>query len=826
MIKLPSYSIEEICAFCSGELVQNHAFIEIRHLSLDSRRIHHAKHSVFIAIKGDRHNGHSFIKDAYQQGVRNFIISEDSRFLQEKKVNYIKVAHSVDALQKIAKAHREKFNFPVIGITGSNGKTTVKEWLFQLLQSAFNVTRSPKSYNSQIGVPLSIWNFSPTTELGIIEAGISAPTEMKRLAEIVSPTMGVFTSIGSAHQENFASISDKINEKLALFEHSQSLIVCSAHQEIIEAAQQKLPSTQLITWGKNTSDFLVIKRTETQKNRSLITAEFEQKEFTFEVPFKDRASIENVCHAITTALFLGVSPEVIQQEVSDLQPLEMRLESKKGKFNTTLINDYYSADLNSLEIALDVLNYQHQHPKKTLILSELVESGLPAQEMITQIAHLLNTNKIERVIAVGPQLEKLNQQLTQQWFRHYNSTTELLEDIRKIKFRNEAILIKGARKFQFEKVSRWLEERNHETTLEVNLTAIVHNLNYFKGLLQPNTRLMVMVKALSYGTGVYELANVLAYHNVDYLAVAYVDEGIELRKAGIQLPIMVLSPHDSELDIALHYRLEPEIYSLEMLDALVDSVSEEDLKSAKIHICLDTGMRRLGFQPDEIPALTARLQRFPQLQVAAIYTHLVATDDATHDAFTHQQVSNYQAMLNQLLPILPNHPILHVLNSGGIQRFPEYQFDMVRLGIGLHGIGVAPEFQANLRPAARLKTTISQVKSVCKGETIGYSRAGIAQKDGKTATISIGYADGVSRQLGNGKGVFYINGQAVRTIGNICMDMTMLDVSDLDVSIGDEVIIFDENHTVIDLAAQLNTIPYEILTSISQRVKRIFYHES
>lgn len=820
-----SYEMKTLARLCDGQLVIHSPLQSVAFLNLDSRRIHHAKTSLFVAITGNRNNGHLFLESAYQQGVRNFLVEEIPPSFTPDDINYIQVANTLQALQQIAAQHRSQFNYPIVGITGSNGKTTVKEWLAQLL-SEFNVSRSPKSYNSQIGVPLSIWNLNQTAEVGIIEAGISKPGEMAALSKIIAPSLGIFTSIGAAHQENFSSVNLKIDEKLQLFSKCKQLIISSNHPSILHRAQLTLPHTDLITWGKRSDDFVQITDQYLKGSCTILHIQSQGARYEFTIPFIDRASIENTCHALTAALILGADPVNIQHQIKQLRPLQMRLEYKRGKFKTTLINDYYSADLNALEIALDVLNYQRQHPVKTLIVSELVESGLTAQQMNQKIAELVNVNNISKVIAIGEILKPLKQYLNNQWFKHFESTEALLSAIHQIDFHDETILIKGARKFQFEKISRWLEERNHETVLEINLTALVHNLNYFKSLIDPNTQLMVMVKALSYGTGVYEIANVLAYHQVDYLSVAYVDEGIELRKAGIQLPIMVLSPHESELSIALDYQLEPEIYSLEIFRALIKEVAPEQLRETKIHLCIDTGMRRLGFQETEISELIGLLQAHQEIDVAAIYTHLVGTDEAIHDDFTHQQVERFKAITDRILPILPHTPLLHVLNSGGIQRFPDYQFDMVRLGIGLHGIGVAPKDQKHLRPIARLKTTVSQVKHIKKGESIGYSRAGVAKKDGKTATISIGYADGLNRLLSNGKGVFYINGKPVRTMGNVCMDMTMLDVTDMPVKEGDEVIIFDEEHTVIDIAKELHTIPYEVLTSVSQRVKRIFYHES
>lgn len=797
----------------------------ISHLLIDTRKIHHASASLFIAIKGEHHDGHQYIAQAYQKGVHNFMVNCDSE-LPEIEANFILVNDTVKGLQAIAKWHRHQFSIPIIGITGSNGKTIVKEWLSQLLSDDFKVTQNPKSYNSQVGVPLSLWNLNVNSELGIFEAGISRPKEMEFLQQMIDPTLGIFTTIGSAHEENFTSTTQKIQEKLLLFKTVKSLVISSQHTEVIAQAKAQLPNTQLISWGKNPDDTFQIISSETGPQKTILSGSYRGTGLEFTIPFTDVASLENALHCIVTALFLEVSPDTIQQKLNNLQAVAMRLEFKQGQKQTTLINDYYNADLKSLEIALDVLSHQHQYQQKTVILSDFLQTGMSPEQMAENIARLINPEKIDRLIAIGTNSKLLATVVQTPVFIHYNSTADFIADFDALSFQNEIILLKGARVFAFEKISKLLQEKSHETVLEINLTALEHNLNYFRDQLGRDVKLMVMVKALAYGSGTFEIANILQFHHVDYLAVAYMDEGIQLRQSGIELPIMVMSPHQHDFDLMLANKLEPEIYSLEVLNALVSHRSEAVLNNAAIHLCIDTGMHRLGFQAHEIDDLIEALKTYPNLRVASIFTHLVGTDEPEIDAFTEQQLELFNSIVPKITAALGYTPLLHALNSAGIQRFQNHQLNMVRLGIGLHGLGITSEAQKNLRPVARLKSTISQVKHIKAGETVGYSRAGLVSKDSSIATVSIGYADGLNRHLGGGRATFYINGQPAKTIGKVCMDMTMLDVTGLNVSRGDEVIIFDENHPISRLSDELGTIPYEILTAISQRVKRIYFQES
>lgn len=819
------YTILDIGKAVGGEVIQRTPTGRIQYMHTDSRRLHHASKGIFIAIRGEYHNGHDFVQSAFDQGVRNFMVEEGYR-LPELPANFVVVKNALGALQEFVFSHRSRFNLPVLGITGSNGKTIIKEWLYRVLKSDFNVHRSPKSYNSQIGVPLSLWTLHASHELSIVEAGISKPGEMQRLERMIQPTVGLFTMIGSAHQENFESLEQKLKEKLVLFRHCETLICCGDHELVQHAVRTELPDIQLFTWGKEASHSVQILEGSHTSRFTELQVFHNGKSFRVKVPFTDAASLENVGHVIAAALYFDLPTARIASRVTRLKPLEMRLEYKQGKHQTTLINDFYSADLKSLEIALDVLAYQKQYPRKTLILTDLVESGLDADSMQEQVAELIRPRAIQKVIAVGSALSTIGKRLPDREVYAFSSTRALIDALESLQLEHEIILIKGARKFRLERVSRILELQNHATRLEINLSALVRNLNHFRTQIDASTRVMVMVKALSYGTGVFEVASVLAFHQVDYLAVAYTDEGIALRKAGIELPIMVLSPHENDFDLMQHYSLEPELYSLSMVKQYMAYCDQHPEARVPVHLCFDTGMHRHGMEQDELPDLIALLKAHGPVRVASCYTHLVGTDDSSLDDFTHQQVAEFQAMMNALIPHFRAKPLLHCLNSGGIQRFSQYQMDMVRLGIGLHGVGVDEAPKKQLYPVASLKTTVTQVRAVKAGATIGYGRAGQVESDSVIATISIGYADGFSRLLSNGKGVVVINGKRVPTIGNVCMDMTMIDVTGIEVEVGDEVEVFGENLSIAEIAKALNTIPYEVLTSVSQRVKRIYYHET
>ncbi len=839
------FSLEHIQQITNSEWLQQTDNPRIRYLLTDSRKVAFEPDTLFFALPGTTYNGNDFIDELYNKGVRNFIVGIALSTLPYPDANFLLSENPLRALQQIAARHRQNFNLPVIGITGSNGKTVVKEWLYQLLWQDYNIIRSPKSYNSQLGVPLSVWQIDTAHNLAIFEAGISQPNEMNYLQQIIQPDIGILTNIGQAHNEGFLSVNQKILEKLTLFSEAQYLIY-SADYPLIEQAiitlqqdpakQQRYRFTPL-AWTKN--DFpdsstkpahIVLQLNIHKKNtRTKIQANYKNTPpFSFQIPFTDDASIENAIHCVLLMLHLNFTPKKIIQRIKNLVPVEMRLELRAGINQSSIINDAYNSDINSLAIALDFLQNQHQHQSKTLILSDILETGEPPQVLYQKVAQLLQQKKVNRFIAVGQNLSSLRDLFVPFNASFYPSTSDFLQRIPA--FHNEAILIKGARPFAFEKIVHALSEKAHNTTLEINLNAIAHNLKVYKALLQPNTKIMAMVKSLSYGSGGHEIANVLQQNKADYLAVAYTDEAVTLREAGISLPIMVMNPNPDSFNALVRHQLEPELYSLQHLTNFANYLHHSPIHITfpyPIHLKLDTGMHRLGFDTQDIPQLLKLLKKHPQLKIISVFTHLAATDDPNQDPFTHQQIELFQQLADQL-QAQANHKILrHVLNSSGITRFPTpYQMDMVRLGIGLYGIDNTNHIQQQLQNVSTLKTHISQLKTLEPNQTVGYNRKGVLHRPTKIATVPIGYADGLNRHLSNGKGKMWINHQLAPIIGNICMDMTMLDVTDIhQVKEGDEVIVFGEKLPIQHLAHCLNTIPYEILTGISSRVKRIYFQE-
>ncbi len=796
-----------------GQILAMHAERPIVHLLTDSRKPIIDEGALFFAITGKHHDGHDFVQSLYDSGVRQFVVEHEVSLDELPEANIIRVPSSVKALQQIAKAHREQFSIPVIGITGSNAKTIIKEWLFQLLSPDHRVIKNPGSYNSQIGVPLSVWQMQQHHTIGLFEAGISQPGEMEALQEIIQPTLGLFTNIGTAHDENFRSWSAKVHEKLDLFSSVERLIYCSDHQDIHEAVKRR--GIRTLTWGSHYADILV----------SRIDGEFQvvwdNRSFRMKLPFIDAASQENALHCMVVMLALGYSPAVIQQRLQQLKAVPMRLELKEGMRNCVIIDDTYNNDLAGLRISLDFLQHQHQRNKRTLILSDIQESGMLDSVLAGRVAELVNSQPINHFIGIGPVLFS-HQTLVKCASHFFSSTEEFLKHTVSTSFDNEVVLIKGARMFAFERIVKRLEKKAHGTMMEINLGALVHNLNYFRSLIRPETRIMAMVKAFAYGSGSVTIANVMQYHRVDYLGVAYTDEGVELRQNNITLPVMVMNVSPASFQLLLDHQLEPEIYSFEILESLLHFLQGRPIR---IHIKLDTGMHRLGFEPEDMNRLIGILKENQQLQVASIFSHLAGADESEHDVFTVQQVEQFKEMADEINQVLNQHALLHLLNTPGILRFPQYQFDMVRLGIGLHGVDPARQ-QSLLKNVATLKTTVSQVKQIRQGDTIGYGRKGRAERAITIATIAIGYADGYSRAFSRGRGHVLIHGQRVPVIGNVCMDMTMVDCTGLSVKAGDEVIIFGEELPIDEVAATIDTIPYEILTNTSDRVKRIFIAES
>lgn len=807
-------TFSQLTAITSGTTLQVSIDRPVDDLVLDSRKAIVKEGSLFFAIKGKHHNGHIYIDTLYESGIRQFVVEENVDVNKFGDANFIRVTSAIDALQKIAAYHRSKFSIPVIGITGSNGKTIVKEWLDQLLSKQKTVVKNPGSYNSQIGVPLSVWQMQPYHTLGIFEAGISQPGEMEILEQIIKPTIGVFTTLGTAHDENFQSVTQKIDEKLKLFRHVNVLICCADQTNVYTHVQAS--GIPILSWGFSGSADITIERRNEQYQVT-----WKNQSFAISLPFSDPASVENAFHCLTILLYLSTDITTIQSGISSLRSVPMRLELKEGVNQNQIIDDAYNNDLGGLKISLDLLTGQNQKTKKTLILSDILQSGMSENELTDRVAQLVNASHVTRFIGIGKVWLKNEKKIKAEAY-FYPSTENFLEAFRADSFSNEVILVKGARSFGFERIVKRLERKVHGTVMEVDLTALVHNLNYFKSKLKPGTRLMVMVKALAYGSGSIEVANLLQYHKVDYLGVAYADEGVELRKNNIRTPIMVMNPTEEGFYAMLNFNLEPELYSFSVLRAFILFLNG---RTWKIHLKIDTGMNRLGFEEDEVLELINVLTQHPNIQVASIFTHLSGSDEAALDDFSRAQVKSFMQEAEKISAALGYSPLLHVLNTPGILRFPEYQLDMVRLGIGLYGVDPTTR-QHTLKPVNALKTLISQIRTVKAGETVGYGRRGKADKDLKIGTIAIGYADGYSRAFSRGVGEVLVRGKRASVIGNVCMDMTMIDLTNIDATEGDEVIIFGEALTVDELAAKINTIPYEILTSTSERVRRIFVTES
>ncbi|MBI4947169.1 MAG: bifunctional UDP-N-acetylmuramoyl-tripeptide:D-alanyl-D-alanine ligase/alanine racemase [Bacteroidetes bacterium] len=825
----------------------------IRHLMIDSRSLASAETSLFFALKGERHDGHKFIADAYQKRVRNFVVSELPSPLGETFAgcNFVLVKDTLVALQHVCANHRRKFNIPVIGITGSNGKTIVKEWLYQLMQEDKNIVRSPKSYNSQVGVPLSVWQMSEENELAIFEAGISKSDEMEKLEPVISPTIGIITNIGQAHDENFLNSKQKIREKLKLFVHVNTLIFNRDNLELNDeiVSNSVMKRLNLFTWSKKSKANLQIGKITKEGNETELQGIFNNEFIRIKISFIDEASIENAIHCWAVMLFLGYPNKTIAERMHRLNPVAMRLELKEGINNCSVINDSYNSDLGSLAIALDFLNQQKQHSKRTLVLSDILQSGKNEKELYAEVANLVKEKGVSRIIGIGEAISRQEKQFAGEKI-FFKTTEEFLSSYNGNLFNSETILLKGARTFGFERISLVLQQKAHETVLEINFNSLVHNLNYYRSKLAPETKIMAMVKAFSYGSGGFEIANVLQYHHADYLAVAYADEGIELRKAGITLPIMVMNPEEPSYDTMIKHNLEPEIFSFRVLKLFEEAVKRrrspspslpvregarvevlpngEDLGGADrypIHIKLDTGMHRLGFEEKDVNELAVRIANSKVLQVRSVFSHLAGSDEVAHDEFTRLQIKKIGEM-SEVIRSHFNYPVLrHILNSAGIVRFPGAQFEMVRLGIGLYGIGANKREQPQLKNVSTLKSIISQIKSISVGESIGYSRKFVAQKDMRIATVPIGYADGLSRRLSNGKGKMIVKGAQVSIVGNVCMDMCMLDVTGVQCAEGDEVIVFGEQYPIDLLANDMDTIPYEVFTGISRRVKRVYFHE-
>lgn len=819
------YSLSTICEVVKGRFLHQANDDIIENLVYDSRRILQPASSLFFALKTEHNDGHRYLSAAHKKGIRNFIVSEHHA-ANLSDSNVIIVESSLDALQELAAFHRDHFSIPVIGITGSNGKTIVKEWLNHLLEPEHTTVRSPKSFNSQIGVPLSVWQMDKHHTLAIFEAGISHPGEMEELEPVIQPTIGILTNIGEAHSEGFLDNTHKLAEKLILFRNCPVLIArnkdVGGKKELIEK------ETQLLTWGSAETNEFVVTSIQKQKDRAHVTLSYQLTPVVITIPFADDASIENAITCCCVLLVLGHSPEVIAERIARLHAIDMRLQLRHSINDCLVINDSYSADVTSLKIALDFLKQQSSGLKRTVILSEFVESGKLSEELYNDIARLLREYEIKKVIAVGERIvEHLQKKLSAPVvFQGYLSTDDFINEFRSSQFYQETILIKGARKFEFERIAKLFEKKLHQTVLEIDLNALAHNLKEYQKLLQPSTKIMAMVKAFSYGSGGAEIASVLQFHNTDYLGVAYADEGVELVKAGIYVPIMVMNAEESSFQSIVDYNLQPAIYSFNLLRKFETYLKEQGVQSYPIHLEIETGMNRLGFALPEAEALAKHIADSASFQIQSVFSHLAASEDPAQDAFTNAQAKTFTDAIEVIQRFI-NYPFIkHISNSAAIVRHPALQMDMVRLGIGLYGIEIDNNNRLDLVPVATLRSTIAQLKQVGKGETVSYNRKGMIHRDSVIATVRIGYADGYSRQLGNGIGKMLVNGKPVPVIGTICMDMTMLDVTDIsDVKEGDDVIVFGVPLPVQEVAKWMNTIPYEVMTSVSQRVKRVYFHE-
>ena len=822
MAQLTTGSIAQILG---KSIDQNWQDYRIDQLLVDSRNYIGNPHTLFFAIAGLNHDGHRYIKDLYRRGVRCFVV-EKSVVGSFPGALFLKVDRSLRALQQVATAVREHAPARIIGITGSNGKTVVKEWLAQLLAEKFALCRNPKSYNSQIGVPLSLWRLENTHEIGVFEAGISKPGEMTYLEQMLQPEIGIFTNIGTAHSENFESREQKIEEKLMLFRNCRQLVYEKNGSLLAQKIEAYAASHQmeLLSWSRNSENTdLAIRNIEQEGERCTIDLVYKGQSLSYTLPFGDEASLQNALHILRLAFEWDLDRDYIQRKLNELQQVQMRLEMKPGQRNTLLINDAYNSDLESLKVALQYQKNQSADRQRILVISDMLQTGMEGPQLYSNIQRILEHYAPLQIITVGRDWQRYG---NVQGARHYPNTAALLRDLPRWTMEGASVLLKGARPFAFEKVSEQLELKSHEAILQIHLDRMVSNLNYFRALLRPATKIMAMVKAFSYGSGSNEIANLLEFHGVNYLGVAYADEGIELRRGGCNLPIMVLNPEKNSYAEMVRYRLEPEIYRLDMLEDFARAVAQEGESSPfPIHLKIETGMQRLGLEEEDLETLVKKLRAQPQLKLASAFSHLAAADDPGEEDFTQSQLDRYQKAADFLQGQLGYSFLKHMANSAGIVNYPEAQLDMVRLGISLYGISGNPEVRNNLRVVSDFHARVSQVKAINKGDTVGYGRSFKAEREMTLATVSVGYADGFRRSLSNGHGEVVIRGKRCPTLGKVCMDMTMVDVTEMEVAVGDEVEIWGEEISVYELAQKMDTIPYEVLTGVSQRVKRIYISE-
>ena len=821
------YSLEKVTALIGARRFGN-AEARIDWLLTDSRSLAFPETTLFFALRTPVGDGHKYIPDLYRRGVRNFVVGTvpDNYETDYPDANFLRVLSPLKALQRLAERHREEYVLPVIGITGSNGKTVVKEWIYQLLMLSMNVTRSPRSYNSQVGVPLSVWLLDERSRIGVFEAGISQPGEMQALRAIIQPTIGVMTNIGPAHQENFSTIQEKCHEKLLLFKDAKVLIYNADEPVVAESVHDFGFGGQLFGWSRKDENATVFVRAiePTEDGKTRIAYFFNGTAAEYTLPFADEASIQNSITALCVCLYLGLTPADIARRMALLEPVAMRLEVVQGVRGCTLINDAYNSDAAALDIALDFMNRRAKEQAakgRTLILSDIFQTGIPAEELYAKVADMLKSRGVERLIGVGPAISAAHTLFSIKK-SFYPTSEALLESGELDTIHDEIILLKGARTFGFEQIAKALSLRVHETTLDVNLEAIAENLHFYRSFMKPETKLTCMVKASAYGAGSVEIAKTLQERGVDYLAVAVADEGAELRRAGITAGIIVMNPEMSAFGTLFEYELEPEIYNFNLLDALIRAARRQGITDFPVHLKLDTGMHRLGFNPKtDIPVLIDRLSHQRALIPRSVFSHFVGADSDGFDEFSEKQFKLFDEASRTLQAAFPHKILRHICNSAGIERFPERHLDMVRLGLGLYGID--PIDNRVLHNVATLRTTILQIRDVPAGDSIGYSRKTVLDRPSRIAAIPIGYADGLNRHLGNRRGYCLVNGQKADYVGNICMDVCMIDVTDIPCREGDSVEIFGDALPVTVLSDLLGTIPYEVLTSVSNRVKRVYF---
>lgn len=824
-----NYSIEKITTLI-GARRYGDSPASISFLLTDSRSLCFAEETLFFAIRSERNDGHRYIPSLYSRGVRNFVVEDvpDNWKTNYPSANFLKVVGTLEALQRLAERHRDEFNIPIVGVTGSNGKTMVKEWLYQILSHKYIVTRSPRSYNSQIGVPLSVWHLNEQTQVGVFEAGISKPGEMQSLRDIIQPTIGVLTNLGSAHDEDFPSREAKCKEKITLFHDAKTVVYCMDDEMVARCVSEYANRSKQLNWSlKNPRAAFFVSKLTKKDTQTDINFVFNKQEGHFSIPFIDDASITNAITVAIVSICLDIQIAELEKLMPLLEPVAMRLEVKEGDKGCTLINDSYNSDINSLDIALDFMSRRPDHKgrKRTLILSDILQMDESDENLYSEVSSLCEKRGVEKFIGIGPALCKhqdLFNNINEKYF--FASVAEFLTSDAFRNLHSEVILLKGARKFGFDRLTDLMVKKVHETTLEVNLDALVKNLNWYRSFMKPSTKLVCMIKADAYGAGAVEIAKTLQDHRVDYLAVAVADEGVTLRKNGITANIMIMNPEMTAFKTMFDYDLEPEIYSFRILDAFVKAAQREGITGFPVHIKLDTGMHRLGFNPKtDMDKLINHLRRQDAVIPRSVFSHFVGSDSDKFDEFSAQQYSLFIEGSNKLQSAFSHKIIRHIDNSAGIEHFPERQLDMCRLGLGLYGIN--PRNNEIINNVSSLKTTILQLRNVPKGDTVGYSRKGTLDKDSVIAAIPIGYADGLNRHLGNRHCYCLVNGKKAEYVGNICMDVAMIDVTGIPCKEGDPVEIFGNDLPVTVLSDVLDTIPYEVLTGISNRVKRIYYSE-